>query len=148
MLRIIFVSTWIRSKTKSSNVFYFPGRCRYWIESSLPFCWSKGAKSGPFPAVSLCHSDCISHCATFPEICLLKLFPALFWVADNALQWSEWPLRKPSISWQIAGKEILCKHCQDKFRSRSGSSNSFFSAHLHISTWVQLHKTFYSMIIR
>ena len=36
------------------------------IASIHLFCrWSKESKSGSFPPVSLCHSDCISHCTRF-----------------------------------------------------------------------------------
>ena len=38
----------------------------------------------------------------------------------NALQWTERSVRKPTISWQIAKKEIFCRQRQDKFRSRGG----------------------------
>ena len=52
----------------------------------------------------------------------------------NALQWTGRSVRKPTISWQIAGKEIFCRQRQDKFRSRrrTASQESFFSTHLHI----------------
>ena len=52
----------------------------------------------------------------------------------NALQWTERSVRKPTISWQIAGKEIFRRPRQDEFRSRgrTASQESFFSTHLHI----------------
>ena len=63
-----------------------------------------------------------------------RTFAWLLHGEHNALQWTERSVRKPSISWQIGGKEIFCRQRQDKFRSRgrTASQESFFSTHLNI----------------
>ena len=96
--------------------------------------WSKESKSGSFPPVSLCHSDCISHCTRFFQRSACPHFCVTFARGAQCVAMNRAVGTKAKHQLTNVGKEIFCRQRQDKFRSRgrTASQESFFSTHLHI----------------
>ena len=114
------------------------GDIRFWKHrsqaSTFFWSWSKESKSGSFPPVSLCHSDCISHCTRFFQRSACPHFCVTFARGAQCVAMNRVVGTKAKHQLTNVGKEIFCRQRQDKFRSRgrTASQESFFSTHLHI----------------
>ena len=97
-------------------------------------CWSKESKSGSFPPVSLCHSDCIRHCARFFQRSACPHFCVTFARGAQCVAMNRVVRTKAKHQLTNCGERDLLQAVSRliQIKGRTASQESFFSTHLHI----------------